>query len=155
MQVLFVFYHSDKTDKLDCFIHASAWLWRRTVQSNSCCMYWNCVEFPLAVFTHFGSIVKKPASDHVSKVSAVLVMIQRIHLRVHLRCGSCGSIIRFWILVKKQNIRFRIKSPDSLLSKDGWYVDHHKSVDVSTAMSTKRHYETSQQNRKRDSLCMT
>ena len=29
--------------------------------------------------------------------------------RTHLRCGSFGSIIRFWILVKKRNIRFRIK----------------------------------------------
>jgi len=34
-----------------------------------------------------------------------LNMIQR----THLRCGSFGSIIRFWILVKKRNIRFRIK----------------------------------------------
>ena len=35
-------------------------------------------------------------------------MIQRIHLR----CGSFGSIIRFWILLKKRNIRFRIKNQD-------------------------------------------
>ena len=35
----------------------------------------------------------------------VLDMIQRIDLR----CGSFGSMIRFWILVKKRNIRFRIK----------------------------------------------
>ena len=34
----------------------------------------------------------------------VLDMIQR----THLRCGSFGSIIRFWILVKKQTIRLRI-----------------------------------------------
>ena len=39
----------------------------------------------------------------------VLDMIQRIHLR----CGSCGSMIRFWILVKKRNIRFGEKNPDS------------------------------------------
>ena len=38
----------------------------------------------------------------------VLDMIQRIHLR----CRSFGSIIRFWILVKKPNIRLRIKNPD-------------------------------------------
>ena len=31
---------------------------------------------------------------------------------IHLRCGSFGSIIRFWILVKKRNIRNRIKNPD-------------------------------------------
>ena len=39
----------------------------------------------------------------------VLDMIQRIHLR----CGSFESIIRFWILVNKQCICFRIKNPDS------------------------------------------
>ena len=38
----------------------------------------------------------------------VLDMIRRIHLR----CGSFGSIIRFWILVKKRNIHLRIKNPD-------------------------------------------
>ena len=40
---------------------------------------------------------------------AGLDMIQAIHLR----CGSIisfGSIIRFWVLVKKRNIRFRIKN---------------------------------------------
>ena len=38
----------------------------------------------------------------------VLNMIRRIHLR----CRSFGSIIRFWILLKKRNIRLRIKNPD-------------------------------------------
>ena len=38
----------------------------------------------------------------------VLDMIRRIHLRR----GSFGSIIRFWILVKKRNICLRIKNPD-------------------------------------------
>ena len=38
----------------------------------------------------------------------VLDMIQRIHLR----WGSFESIIRCWILVKKRNIRLRIKTPD-------------------------------------------
>ena len=28
--------------------------------------------------------------------------------RIHLRCGSFGSIICFWILAKEQNIRFQI-----------------------------------------------
>ena len=32
--------------------------------------------------------------------------------RIHLRCRSFGSIIRFWILLKKRNIRLRIKNPD-------------------------------------------
>ena len=44
----------------------------------------------------------------------VLDMIQRIHLH----CGSFGSIIRFWILVKKRNIRFRIKNPNLDSSKE-------------------------------------
>ena len=44
----------------------------------------------------------------------VLGMVQRIHLR----CGSCGSMIRFWILVKKRNIRFGIKNPDLDFSKE-------------------------------------
>ena len=44
----------------------------------------------------------------------VLDMIQRIHLL----CGSFGSMIRFWILVKKRNIRFWIKNPDSDFSKE-------------------------------------
>ena len=43
-----------------------------------------------------------------------LDMIQRIHLR----CVSFGSIIRLWILVKKRNIRFRIKNPDLDFSKE-------------------------------------
>ena len=44
----------------------------------------------------------------------VLNMIQRIHLR----CGSFGSIIRFWVLVKKRNIHFRNKNPDLVYSKE-------------------------------------
>ena len=43
-----------------------------------------------------------------------LDMIQRIHLR----CGSFGYIIRFWISVKKRNIRFRIKNQDLDYSKE-------------------------------------
>ena len=44
----------------------------------------------------------------------VLDMIQRIHLR----CGSFGSIIRFWVLVKKRNIHFRIKNLDLDFNKE-------------------------------------
>ena len=41
-------------------------------------------------------------------------MIQRIHL-----CrGSFGSIIRFWILVKKRNTLFPIKHPDLDFNKE-------------------------------------
>ena len=47
----------------------------------------------------------------------VLDMIQRIHLC----CGSFGSIICFSILVKKRCIRFRIKNPDLHFSKETMY----------------------------------
>ena len=43
----------------------------------------------------------------------VLDMIQRIHLS----CGSFGSIIHFWIVVKKRNVHFWIKNPDLNFSK--------------------------------------
>ena len=43
----------------------------------------------------------------------VLDMIQRIDLR----WGSFGSITRFWILVKKRKIRFRIKIRNWILAK--------------------------------------
>ena len=53
----------------------------------------------------------------------VLDMIQRIHRRYGSRKNelilSCfGSMTRFWILVKTQNIRFRIKNPDLDFSKE-------------------------------------
>ena len=38
--------------------------------------------------------------------------------RIHLRCGSFGSTIRFSILVKKRYIRFRIKNPDLDFGKE-------------------------------------
>ena len=44
----------------------------------------------------------------------VLDMIQRIYLH----CGSFGSIICCWILVKKRNIHFGIKNPDLDSSKE-------------------------------------
>ena len=34
------------------------------------------------------------------------------------RWGSFASVIRFWILVKKRNILFRIENPDLDLSKE-------------------------------------
>ena len=43
----------------------------------------------------------------------VLDVIQRIHLH----CGSFGSMICFWILVKKWNIHLRIKNLDLDFSK--------------------------------------
>ena len=55
----------------------------------------------------------------------VLDMIQRIHLR----CGSFGSIIRFWILVKKRNIYFRIKNLDLEFSKETHRICRENPVD--------------------------
>ena len=55
----------------------------------------------------------------------VLDMIQRIHLR----CGSFGSIICFWILVKKRNIYFRIKNLDLEFSKETHRICRENPVD--------------------------
>ena len=55
----------------------------------------------------------------------VLDMIQRIHLR----CGSFGSIIPFWILVKKRNIYFRIKNLDLDFSKETHRICRENPVD--------------------------
>ena len=111
MLVLFVlrFYHPDRTDKINRLIHYS--------RSKMAVKIWslvkklmyvlNCFELPLAIFT-----VKETLPIMYPKYP-VLDMIQRIHLR----WGSFGSIIRFWILVKKRNIRFRIKVRSWILEK--------------------------------------
>ena len=57
----------------------------------------------------------------------VLDMIQRIHLRY----GSFGSIIRFWILENKPNIQFQIKNPDLDFSKE---MHPKHSVGISNAI---------------------
>ena len=54
----------------------------------------------------------------------VLEMIQRIHLHR----WSFGSMIRFWILGKKRNIRFRIKDPDFALSNSVLFTRFHFKV---------------------------
>ena len=68
-------------------------------------------------------------SKETFKKHPVLDMIQRIHLR----CGSFGSIIRFWISVRKRNIRFRIKNPDLDFSKETYpekiSVKFHKNCE--------------------------
>ena len=51
--------------------------------------------------------------DHVFKVSGF-----GYDSKNHLHCGSVGSIIRFWILVKKQISLFGLKSPDLDFSKE-------------------------------------
>ena len=55
----------------------------------------------------------------------VLDVIQRIHLR----CGSFGSIIRFWILVKKRKIYFRIKNLHLDFSKETHRICRENPVD--------------------------
>ena len=50
----------------------------------------------------------------------VLDIIQRMYLR----CGSFWSIIRFWILLKKRNIRFWIKIRIWILVKKRTLTDH-------------------------------
>ena len=67
---------------------------------------------PLAV----GSVVKKRVGSCIQSIRCDMI------LRIHLCCGSFGSIIRFWILVKKRNIRFRIKNPDLDFSKETYQV---------------------------------
>ena len=62
MQVLFVlrFYHPDKTDKIDRLLHASSL--KMAVKMK------NCFKLPLAVFTLFGSVVKKPLGSCIQSI---------------------------------------------------------------------------------------
>ena len=108
MQVLFVlrFYHLDKTDKIHRLIHDSG------LVTN--------LMYVLKLFqvtsgnVHSFRIRSKETLRIMYPKYPVLDMIQRIHLR----CGSFGSVIRFWILVKKRNICFRIKNPALGFSKE-------------------------------------
>ena len=72
------------------------WPWRWVVLSNSCCIHSCRIRSKGTLRIMY---LKYPGLD----------MIQGIHHR----CGSIisfGSIIRFGVLVKKRNIRFRIKN---------------------------------------------
>ena len=108
MQVLFVlrFYHLDKTDKIHRLIHDSG------LVTNL--MYVLKLFQVTAGNVHSFRIRSKETLRIMYPKYPVLDMIQRIHLR----CGSFGSVIRFWILVKKRNICFRIKIPDLGFSKE-------------------------------------
>ena len=116
MQVLFVlrFYYPDKTDKIDRLIHASGS--KMAVKMSSVVKQ---LLYVLKLFRvtagciHSFRIRSKETFRIMYPKYPVLDMIQRIHLR----CGSFGSIIRFSILVKKRYIRFRIKNPDLDFSK--------------------------------------
>ena len=92
MQVLFVlrFFHLDKTDKIHHLIHDSG------LVTN--------LMYVLKLFqvtsgnVHSFRIRSKETLRIMYLKYPVLDTIQRIHLR----CGSFGSVIRFWILVKKR-----------------------------------------------------
>ena len=100
MQVLFVlrFYHLDKTNKIHRLIHDSG------LVTNL--MYVLKLFQVTAGNVHSFRIRSKETLRIMYPKYPVLDMIQRIHLR----CGSFGSVIRdpFWILVKKRSICFRI-----------------------------------------------
>ena len=108
MRVLFVllFYHLDKTDKIHRLIHDSG------LVTNL--MYVLKLFQVTAGNVHSFRIRSKETLRIMYPKYPVLDMIQRIHLRR----GSFGSVIRFWILVKKRNILFRIENPDLDLSKE-------------------------------------
>ena len=114
MQVLFVlgFYHSYKIDRS---IHASSS--KMAVKMSGVVKQ---LLYVLKLFRvtagciHSFRIRRKETFRIMYPKYPVLDMIRRIHLR----CGSFGSIIHFWILVKKRNIRFRIKNPDLDFSKE-------------------------------------
>ena len=119
MQGLFVlrFYHPDKTHKIDRLIHVSGSKIAFNFNFSSVVkqlMYVLKLFRVTAGSIYSFRICNKETLQIMYPKYPVLDMIQRIHLR----CGLFGSIIRFWILEKKRNIRFRIKNPDLDFSKE-------------------------------------
>ena len=116
MLVLFVlrFYHPDRTDKINRLIHYS-----RSKMAVKICMSCQKADVCIKLFRvtagniYSFRIRSKETLPIMYPKYPVLDMIQRILLR----WGSFGSIIRFWILVKKRNIRFRIKVRSWILVK--------------------------------------
>ena len=102
MQVLFVlrFYYPDEMDKIDRLIHVSL-EFKKGVKMSSVVKQ---LLYVLKLFqvtsgnVHSFRIRSKETLRIMYLKYPVLDMIQRIHLR----CGSFGSVIRFWILVKKR-----------------------------------------------------
>ena len=116
-QVLLVLrsYHPNKTDKIDRLIYASS---SKIVVKMS-----NFVKQLLYVLKLFQVTVGCIHSFRIRSKETLRIMYPKYPVfdkiqRIHLRCGSFGSIIRFWILVKKRNIRFRIKNPNLDFSKE-------------------------------------
>ena len=117
MQVLFVlrFYLTEKTDKIDRLIHASSSKMAVKMSSvvKQLLYVLNLFRFTAGCIHSFRILSKETFRIMYPKYP-VLDIIQRIHLR----CGSFGSTIRFSILVKKRYIRFWIKNPDLDFSKE-------------------------------------
>ena len=106
---------TDKTHKIDRLIHDSGS--KMAVKISSLVkklMYVFKLSRVTAGKIHSFWIRSKETLRIIHLKYLVLDIIQRIHLH----CGSFGSIIRFRILVKKQNICFRIKNLDLDVSKE-------------------------------------
>ena len=95
------FYHADITDKIDRLIHASSSKMALKMSSVVKQLMYVLKRFRVtAGKIHSFRIRSKETLRIIYPKYPVLDMIQRIHLR----CGSFGSIIHFWNLVKKRNI---------------------------------------------------
>ena len=96
MQVLFVlrFYHPDKTDKIDRLIHYSS--------SKMDVMISSLVKKLLYVLKLFRVTASNIHSFQIRSKETFRILypkypvLDMIH-KIPLRCGSFGSIIRFWI----------------------------------------------------------
>ena len=117
MLVLIVlrFYHPDKTDKINRLIHDSGY--KMAVKISSLVKKAHiCIKLfrVTAGNTVYSFQIRSKETVRITYPEyPIFDMIQRIRLR----CGSFGSISCFWILVKKRNIRFRIKIRSWILVK--------------------------------------
>ena len=110
MQVLFLLWiPPDKMEKIGCLIHVSSS--KMALKRSSVVKQ---LMHVLKIVTTGSMICSKETLLIMYLRHPALDMIQRIYLR----CGSFGSIICCWILVKKRNIHFGIKNPDLDFSKE-------------------------------------
>ena len=96
MQVLFVlrFYHPDKKDKIDRLIHYSSSKMDEMISSLVKKLMYVLKLFRVTAGNiHSFQIRSKETFRILHPKYPVLDMIHKIHIR----CGSFGSIIRFWI----------------------------------------------------------
>ena len=117
MQVLLElrFYQPDKTDKIDRLNHA--------LSSNMAVKMSSVVKQLLYILKLFRVTAGCIHSFRIRSKETFRIMYRKypvldMILRVHLCCGSFGSMIRFSIFAKKRYIRFRIKNPDLDFSKE-------------------------------------